>query len=167
MTECKNLDPTAFGLFLVAALSLPLALVFLDLFTLPPSFDLAACFPFIGLVILFVAYLAYKAESQFGFTVFGLVGTAIALTGLGMGYEGALVFAIIFLLTIIWSLIAKTPKLLTLILVTTTVVFLCVALAGMFDMDLNTVTGIFALLNFIFALYLAFALALENKIPIF
>ena len=170
MVECKNLDPTALGLFLVAVVSLALGLGLLlevgD--AVGPGGDF---FVFMGVLILFVAYFAYRAESQFGFTVFALVGAAVALTGYGgadggMGAYGNLAFAIVFLLSIIWSLIAKTPKLLSLILVTTTLVFLIVALTPMVDADLSKALGIFALLNGIFALYLAFALALESKLPV-
>jgi len=171
MTECKNLDPTALGLFLVAVVSLALGLgLLLEVGNaVGPGGDF---FVFMGVLILFVAYFAYKAESQFGFTVFALVGAAVALTGYGgatggMEAYGNLAFAIIFLLAIIWSLIAKTPKLLSLILVTTTLVFLVVALSSLMpDTDLSTALGIFALLNGIFALYLAFALALESKLPV-
>jgi len=167
MVECKNLDPTALGLFLVAAVSLPLGLANL----IDPSFAGFApldggIFTFLGILILFVAYFAYKAESQFGFTVFGLVGAAVALTGLGMGSWENICFAILFLLAMIWSFIAKTPKLLSMILITTTLVFLVVGLMGFADVDAK-ILGIFALLNGIFALYLAFALALENKLPVF
>jgi len=128
--------------------------------------ELGSVFTFLGIMILFVAYFAYKAESQFGFTVFALVGAAVALTGLGMGTWENIVFAIVFLLAMIWSFLAKTPKLLSIILITTTLVFLFVGLQGLMDIDAK-IAGIFALLNGIFALYLAFALALENKLPVF
>jgi len=167
MTECKNLDPTALGLFLVAVVSLALGLFLLVDVSYGGfgELEFGTVFTLLGIMILFVAYFAYKAESQFGFTVFALVGAAVALTGYGMGSWENIVFAIIFLLTLIWSLIAKTPKLLSLILVTTTLVFLFVGLGGLMDIDAK-ITGIFALLNGIFALYLAFALALENKLPV-
>jgi len=171
MVECKNLDPTALGLFLVAVVSLALGLFLLievsyaGFVPLIPD-TIGSVFTLLGILILFVAYFAYKAESQFGFTVFGLVGAAVALTGMGMGTWENIVFAIVFLLTMIWSFIAKTPKLLSIILITTTLVFLCVGLGGLMDLD-GKITGIFALLNGIFALYLAFALALENKLPVF
>ena len=169
MAECKNLDPTALGLFLVAIVSFALALANL----IEPSgatfepLHLASVFSFIGILILFVAYFAYKAESQFGFTVFALVGAGVALTGMGMGSWENIVFGIIFVLTIIWSILAKTPKNLTLILVTTALVFLVVGFMGFTDGDLSKVLGFVALLNGILAVYLAFALALENKIPVF
>jgi len=165
MVECKNLDPTALGLFLVAVVSLPLGIM--NLLEIDgawgPTGDF---FTVMGILILFVAYFAYRAESQFGFTVFGLVGAAVALTGIGMGTFENISFAIVFLLAMIWSFIAKTPKTLSIILLTTTLVFLLVGLMDLADIDAK-IMGLFALLNGIFAIYLAFALALENKIPIF
>ena len=165
MVECKNLDPTALGLFLVAVVSLALGLA--DLVTIDNANFVPLSgqfFTLMGILILFVAYFAYKAESQFGFTVFALVGAAVALTGIGMGSWENIFFAIAFLLSIIWSFIAKTPKFLSIVLITTTLLFLCVGLNGMVDSDLTKAIGLFALLNGIFAVYLAFALASE-KVP--
>jgi len=165
MVECKNLDPTALGLFLVAIVSLPLGimnLIDIDGATGPTS----PFFTVMGILALFVAYFAYRADSQFGFTVFALVGAAVALTGIGMGTFENISFGIVFILAIIWSILAKTPKNLTLILVTTALIFLIVGLMDLVDSDLTKILGIVALLNGIFAIYLAFALALENKIPV-
>ncbi|MCL2032497.1 MAG: hypothetical protein FWG96_04440 [Methanomassiliicoccaceae archaeon] len=112
-----------------------------------------------------------------------MVGTAVLMTGLGYdggGYaEGLgvffgagawenLTFAIMFVLAIIWSIFAKTPKNLSLILVTTTLIFLFVGLSGLIDGDYwHWLIGIAALLNFLLNVYLAFALALDGKLPIF
>jgi len=167
MVECKNLDPTALGLFLVAIVSFALAftrlLVDVDVTYVPvmPSFFMA-----MGILALFVAYFAYRAESQFGFTVFALVGMAVFLTGFGMGTWECIFFGVVFLLTILWSLFAKTPKSLTIILVMTTLIFLFVGIESMMTDNLNLLIGIVALLNGIFAIYLAFALATE-KLPVF
>jgi len=172
MVECqKCLDPTAFGLFLVATVSLPLAI--LQLVKLKDAVDYAlpseSFFVLLGLLILVVAILAYRSDANFGFVVFGLVGAAITLTGFGQmgGYEN-ITFALMFLLAIVWSILAKTPKSLSLILVTTTLVFLCVGLSSLVTNDSwHWAIGFFALLNFLFSIYLAYALALDGKLPVF
>lgn len=171
MVECqKCLDPTSLGLFLVAVVSLPLGLI--NLFDMEDVgfADAKMFFVLIGVLILFVAYFAYKTDSNFGFVVFGLVGAAVALTGYGMGAWENIVFGIVFILAIIWSIFAKTPKNLTLILLTTALLFISVGLnepLGLTDIDMQIAIGLFALLNGIFAVYLAFALALDNKLPVF
>ncbi len=163
MSEFKPVDPTACGLFLVAAISLPLAVSCFE-----PKFGVPAeLFLLLGFLIIVVSLLAYRAESNFGFTVFLLVGAAVFATGYGIGVIGSLVFAIIFLFCIIWSLIAKTPKNLTLILCTTMLIFLVVALSGILDQDLSMVLGIIAILNFVFNFYMACALVSEGKLKVF
>ena len=165
MSEFKPLDPTACGLFLVAAISLPLALTCLfdeAKFAVP-----AELFMLIGFLIAVVALLAYRAESNFGFTVFLLVGAAVFATGYGLGNVGALTFGILFVMCIIWSIIAKTPKNLTLILCTTAAIFLIVGIAGITESDLNTILGIVALANFALNFYMASALASDGKFPVF
>ncbi len=163
MSEFKPLDPTACGLFLVAAISLPLAISCFDSkFGVP-----AELFLLLGALIVVVALLAYRAESNFGFTVFLLVGAAVFASGYGIGIIGNLVFGIIFVMCIIWSIFAKTPKNLTLILCTTAGIFLVIAIQGIADVDLTTVLGIVALLNFAFNFYMASALASEGKFPVF
>jgi hypothetical protein len=120
-----------------------------------------------------VAYLAYKSDANFGFIVFGLVGAAVLLTGftygdqVGMGAYADLTFALMFVLAIIWSIWAKTPKNLSLILVTTTLVFLFVGLSGVIGGDYwHWLIGIAALFNFLFNVFMAYALATE-KLPVF
>jgi hypothetical protein len=133
----------------------------------PMRYAFATLLTLIGILILFVAYFAYKTDSNFGFVVFGLVGAAVAMTGIGMEAWENIVFGIVFILAIIWSILAKTPKNLTLILLTTALLFITVGLSkGIIDSDLSIAIGIFALLNGIFAVYLAFALALDDKLPV-
>jgi len=163
MSEFKPLDPTACGLFLVAAISLPLAISCFDSKYAVP----AELFLLLGFLIVVVSLLAYRAESNFGFTVFLLVGAAVFASGYGIGIIGNLVFGIIFVMCIIWSILAKTPKNLTLILCTTAAIFLVIAIQGIADVDLTTVLGIVALLNFAFNFYMASALASEGKFPVF
>ncbi|MBE6522309.1 MAG: hypothetical protein E7Z62_04175 [Thermoplasmata archaeon] len=163
MSEFKPLDPTACGLFLVAAISLPLAVSCFDSkFSVP-----AELFLLLGALITVVALLAYRAESNFGFTVFLLVGAAVFASGYGIGIIGNLAFGIIFVMCIIWSILAKTPKNLTLILCTTAAIFLVIAIEGICDVDLATVLGIVSLLNFVLTFYMASALASEGKFPVF
>lgn len=165
MVECqKCLDPTAFGLFLVAVVSLPLAILQLKNEGVPTK----AFFEVLGILIIIVALLAYRSDSNFGFIVFGLVGAAVALTGFGMGEWENITFAIVFILAIIWSVLIKTYKALSLILVTTALIFLTVGLSTVIGGDYwHWIIGIVALFNFLFNIYLAYALALDGKIPKF
>lgn len=164
MVECqKCLDPTSFGLFLVAVVSLPLAIMQL----LNEGVPSKSFFELLGILIIAVAFLAYKSDSNFGFIVFGLVGAAVALTGFGMGSWECITFAVVFALAIVWSVAVKTPKALSCILVTTCLIFLTVGLSGIIEADYwNLVIGIVALLNFIFNIYLSFALAMDGRIPV-
>jgi len=136
------------------------------------ALDGATLFTVGGILILLVAFLAYKSDSNFGFVVFGLVGFAVLFTGLTGGGDAwsNLTFGIMFILAIIWSIFAKTPKNLTLILVTTALIFLVVGIiTGWPDVlgDNGTlVLGIVALFNFLFNIFLAYALATE-KLPVF
>ncbi|MDR0523715.1 MAG: hypothetical protein LBG62_04785 [Candidatus Methanoplasma sp.] len=170
MVECqKCLDPTSLGLFMVAVVSLPLAVLMLWNDPVLGVVPTANFFKLLGIMIIGVALLAYRSDSNFGFVVFALVGAAVAMTGYGMGPLENITFAIVFILAIIWSLLAKTPKVLSLILVTTALIFLTVGLSdpSIIGGDYwHWIIGIVALFNFLFNIYLAYALALENKLPI-
>ncbi len=170
MVECqKCLDPTSLGLFLVAIVSLPLAILQLigdpvtGVYTVPTE----NFFRLLGIMILIVALLAYRSDSNFGFVVFALVGAAVAMTGFGMGAWENVTFGIVFILAIIWSIFAHTPKALSCILVTTALIFLTVGFSVIIGGDYwHWIIGIVALFNFLFNIYLAYALALEDKLPI-
>jgi len=121
-----------------------------------------------GALAILTAILAYRSDSNFGFIVFGLVGAAVFMTGLQMGFMENITFGIIFILAIIWSILAKTPKSLSLILVTTALIFLFVGFWIYDGSDWwHWLIGLAALFNFIFSIYLAYALALDGKIPVF
>lgn len=162
MSEFKPIDPTACGLLFVAAISFPLAVSCLIEGVVLP----AELFMLLGAMIMLVAVAAWRAESAFGFTVFLLVGAAVFATGYGIGDWGSVGFGILFLFCIIWSIMAKTPKLLTLLLITTAFVFLLAGLNGIVG-GLTTALGVIAALNFLFNFYLGMSLATEGKIPAF
>lgn len=154
------------GLFLVAIVSLPLALA-----NIWPDGDaslyLGDLLTIGGILIMIVALIAFKSDSNFGFVVFGLVGFGVFMAGYsGLGFFGNVTFGIVYILAIIWSLLAKTPKTLSLILVTTALIFLVNGFNSYLDADLTMLLGIVALANFLLNIYLAYALALEGKLPI-
>jgi hypothetical protein len=158
------------GLFLVAVVSLPLAILQL---VGEPSGHYAVptgmFFVLLGILIIVVAMLAYRSDSNFGFIVFMLVGAAVTMTGLGMGPWENIAFALTFILAIIWSVIVKTPRTLSLILVTTALIFLFVGLSGLQALAgdyWHWLIGGAALLNFLLTIYLSYALALEGKLPV-
>lgn len=170
--ECKIIDPTAYGLFVVALVSLPLAIWgFMSyggmteeaatLFAGVPSLLTLG-----GAFILIASLLAYRAGSNFGFIVFALVAFGVIYAGWGSGdlYIN-IVLGIMYLICLIWSLRAHTLKTLTLILLTTALVFFANGCCAGVDGDWPTLfMGIAAILNFILTLYLAFALA-DERIP--
>lgn len=165
--ECKAIDPTAFGLFFVAVVSLPLALAgFMnfagmdnDIMTHVPLMLMIGAF-----FILLAALYAYKAGSNFGFIVFGLVAMGVFFAGIDGGeLWTSVTLGLIYLVCLVWSYRAKTLKTLTFILLTTALVFFangCVVETGAEWAWLFL--GIAAILNFLLTLYLAFALADEH-----
>ncbi|MBO7204822.1 MAG: hypothetical protein J6V08_00155 [Candidatus Methanomethylophilaceae archaeon] len=127
MTESQtNLDPSTFGFFLVAVVALPLALAnLLEKGSPPPGF-----FTTIGLLAFLVGVWAWKCNANFGFTVFGLVGAAVFLTGYGIGYWENIAFAIVFAFSMIWAIQIGAGKNLILILLVTALLFLFVGLSS-------------------------------------
>ena len=171
--ECKILDPTAFGLFFVALVSLPIALTCILTYGgvdndiglyLGDLLIIASIFIFIA------AIAAYRAGSNFGFIVFGLVALGVFFAG----YSGGdlyinVTLGIIYLVALIWSYRVGNPKTLTLILLTTALIFIFGGIATEAGADIYEsvwllLKGIAALANFVLTLYLAFALA-DEKLP--
>ena len=124
--ECKILDPTAFGLFFVAIVSLPLAISgiggYMDSSLTVPIGQL---FMVAAFFILIAALAAYRAGSNFGFIVFGLVALGVFLSGSG-GTDAYIniTLGLIYLVALIWSYRVGNPKTLTLILLTTALIFI-------------------------------------------
>lgn len=166
MSEQANLDPSTFGFFLVAVVSLPLALAQL----LEKGAPTGQFFMIIGLLIFLVGAWAWKCNANFGFTVFGLVGAAVFLTGYGMGYWENIAFAVMFTFAIVWSVFIGAGKNLTLLLVTTTLIFLFVGLSSpdVIGGDYwHWLIGIAALGNFVLNFYMACSCAAPDKIKAF
>lgn len=163
MTD-KHIDTTAFGLFFVALVSLPIALMCILEYAesdygmlgekLGPFLMVCAVF------ILIAAIGAYKTKSNFGCTVFGLVAAGVFFAGWESGsiYTN-LSLGIIFLVALLWSYMAQNTPVLTTILLTTALIFL---FGGVAAAEGNGIwlllKGIAALANFALALYLAFTL---------
>lgn len=174
MTEENKIDPTAMGLFLVATVSLPLALYNLIDADTAGAWDLSWLFIICGALIIWVGKLSHDINSNFGFIVFVMVGVGVMITGLyaysatAMGDYTNLTLALVYLLSMIWSIWIKADKELTCLLVTTTLIFLTVGLNGILDIDdWHYVIGVVSLFNFIFNLWLAYGLATEGKVKYF
>ena len=161
----KCLDTTAFGLFFVALVSLPIAFLcilgYADIDYGTADEELGKFLMVCAVFILIAAIGAYKANSNFGFTVFGLVATGVFFAGYAGGalYTN-LALAIVYLVALVWSYLAKNTPVLTTILLTTALIFLFgginVAEGG--DGIWLLLKGIAALANFALTIYLAFAL---------
>ena len=168
--ECKILDPTAFGLFFVALVSLPIALFCILTYGGVENQIgdfLGGLLIIASVFILIAALAAYRAGSNFGFIVFGLVALGVYFAGAASGdlYINV-TLGIIYLVALIWSYRVGNPKTLTLILLTTALIFIFGGLqanTGEADVWL-LLKGIAALANFVLTLYLAFALA-DEKLP--
>lgn len=167
--ECKILDPTAFGLFFVALVSLPLAIAGIGGYFDAATVSFSKLFMIAGFFILIAALAAYRAGSNFGFIVFGLVALGVFLSGWG-GADAYIniTLGIIYLVALIWSYRVGNPKTLTLILLTTALIFLFLGIGDAQIADSTVCSqllmGIAALANFVLTLYLAFALA-DEKLP--
>lgn len=155
--ECKILDPTAFGLFFVAIVSLPLAISGIGgYFDSSVSVALGPLFMAASFMIFIAAIAAYRAGSNFGFIVFGLVALGVFLSGVSGGTDQYvnITLGIIYLVALIWSYRVGNPKTLTLILLTTALIFLFLGIGGFADSAVcsQLLMGIAALANFVLTL---------------
>ncbi len=163
MTE-KCIDTTAFGLFFVALVSLPIAMICFVTYA-DSTYGLAAeqlgKFAMIcGAFILLAAIGAYRAGSNFGATVFGLVAAGVFYAGWAGGdiYTNV-ALGVLYLVAFVWSYLAKNPPVLTTILITTALIFIFGGVAVSEGDDIwMLLKGIAAIANFILALYLAFTI---------
>lgn len=160
----KCIDMTAFGLFFVALVSLPIALMSIVGYTESDygllGEDLGKFLMVSAFFILIAAIGAYKTNSNFGCTVFGLVAAGVFFAGYAGGsiYTN-LTLAIIFLVALVWSYLAQNTPVLTTILLTTALIFLFGGVAvAQGDLIWLLLKGIAALANFALALFLAFSL---------
>ena len=161
MSDFKPLDPTACGLLLVAAISLPLAAAQLGL-------DGTAANPYLfqaaGIIIGIGGLAAYRAENNLGFTTFMIVAAALFLSGKGMLDWDNVLFAILFIVCAVWGVFIKVPWTLVAILVLSALIFTLIGLTGILDADYAKVIGALALVNFVLCVYLGFALG-TGKVP--
>lgn len=176
----EPIDPTAFGLFFVAVVSLPIAMVCILTYAGVENHILDSASPgglsylgaLLGICAIFIlisALKAYKAGSNFGFTVLGLVAMGVFFAGVhGGDLYINLTLGIIYLLTMVWSIRIGTPKILTVILITTSLIFIFGGInanTGAVDIWL-LLKGIVAMANFLLSAYLAMALVDEKLLVI-
>ena len=166
MSDFKPLDPTACGLFMVAAISLPLAAAMLALDGANMA-NYLTLFKGAGLIIGIGGLMAYRAENNFGFTTFMIVALALYCTGAGAGEWAAILFALLFLVCGVWGILIKVPWILVGILVISAAIFILNGLAGgiVEDLDPSKIVGVLAIINFVACIYLGCALATE-KLPV-
>lgn len=84
--ECKPIDPTAFGLFFVALVSLPIALACIFSYAgiendITKGSNLGGLLMLAAFFILIASLKAYKAESNFGFIVFAWSHSVCSMPG--------------------------------------------------------------------------------------
>ena len=168
--ECVKIDPTAFGLFFVALVSLPIAIACILGF-MGVDNDIGrylSGFLIIGGVFIFIAGVAaYKVNANFGFIVFSLVAAGVLFAGLyGGELYTNLTLGLIYLVALVWSMRICTAKCLTAILLTTALIFIFGGIQVETGEDVwLLMKGIAALANFALTLYLAYALV-DDKLPV-
>lgn len=158
-------------MFFVALVSLPIALAcicgYFDVEIIGLGAQLGGLLIVSSLFIALAALYAYKADSNFGFTVFALVAAGVFYAG----YYGGdltinLTLGIIYLVCLIWSARIGTPKTLTVILLTTALIFIFGGISVQTGEEIwGLLKGIAALANFVLTLYLAYALV-DEKVPV-
>lgn len=132
-----------------------------------------------GLAVALIAIFAYKANSNFGASLFGWIAVSLLLVAaFGGAFAGLfnldldkswflwIVIAIFYLVFTVWAFLAGTPKMLLGILVITAMVFLFLGLAVNPDIadsakTMFLIMGIFGILDFLLATYLGLALTEE------
>ncbi len=168
--ECKNLDPTGFGLLFVALVSLPIAFAcILGYFDVDNDIGLylGDLLMLAAIFIVIASIAAYKANSNFGFTVFALVGLGVFFAGsCGGDLYINLTLGIMYLVALVWSVRAGTAKTLTCILLTTALIFIFGGLNANGSEIALLLKGIVALANFVLTLYLGYALV-DGKVPVY
>ncbi len=168
--ECKNLDPTGFGLLFVALVSLPIAFAcILGYFDVDNDIGLylGDLLMLAAIFIVIASIAAYKANSNFGFTVFALVGLGVFFAGaFGGDLYINLTLGIMYLVALVWSVRAGTAKTLTCILLTTALIFIFGGLNANGSEIALLLKGIVALANFVLTLYLGYALV-DGKVPVY
>ena len=159
MSEAQTyMSPGTLGFLIVAIVSLPLTLAqFLE-----KGGPTAQFFEVAGVILFLIGVWAWKCSDNFAFTVFGVAGAAIFLTGFGMGYWENIAFAVFFAFSVVWAIIINGPKNLVLLLITTTLVFLFVGLSAeeVIGGDYwRWLIGAAGLGNFIFTFYMGMSCA--------
>ena len=163
MSEFKMPDPTALGLFLVAFISLPLAILqFKNEGTPAPLFTVV-----IGAMMIMVSIMAFVTNNYFPFVVFTLAGIGTIGCGIGIGPWESLAVGMFFFMFTVWSVILKLPKILSTIFLVTAIEYVCITC----EMDLggdywHWIIGACAAILVILCMYLGFAMAVEDKLKL-
>ena len=177
MSETRRVDPTVSGLILIGFITLLFGIVGVQIFNgsdYTVMFNSALYFllPITGIMLMF-AYMAGKCGNAFATALFAFIamvffGTGWLATG-AMALDNSLMFYIVTFFFVVFALIAAligAPKLLVLLLV---LVALLYAFFGLYFTALEEpyagAVGLFGILSFIVATYMAIGLATE-KLPV-
>jgi len=180
MSETR-VDPTVAGLFLVGFITLVFGIVGIQMFN--NGFDLvsgsdllnAAGFLIapVSIVILIFAYMAGKAGNAFAVALFAYIAVTLFGASQLLGQEPMLFYIVAFFY-VVFALVAfliGAPKLLGILLILVALIFLFMGFAfavsgGGGDTEGYCVAfGLFGILSFIVATYMAIALATQ-KFPV-
>ena len=180
----NRVDPTVAGLFLIGFILLVFGIAGIQLFNSGAPEILVAAYDFIvpvAFIILIFAYMAGKAGNAFAVALFAFIAVALFgasfmlnLTGVP-SFGDPMLFSIVAFFFIIFAIVALVigaPKLLVILLFLVALLYLfigfwvAIANGGNDASAYALVFGLFGLLGFLVATYLAFALATQ-KAPVF
>ena len=168
----NRVDPTVAGLYLVGFITLFFGLLGVQMYNADFALmGVAQVFSLlIGFVMLIFAYMAGKAGNGFAVALFAFIAVALFAVLVGLNPGTPIVFyavVIFFLVFAIVGFIIGAPKLLSLLLLLVALLYLFV---GFYVNEANEIFaiafGLFGLLSFIIATYLAVALGTQ-KLPVF
>ena len=178
MSETKRVDPTVAGLLLIGFITLVFGIVGIQIFNgddFTVMFGAAGFFllPLAGVMLVF-AYMAGKCGNAFATALFAYIAVAFLGTTYLVSVEEALLFYIVGFFFIVFALVAAligAPKLLVLLLIFVAALFIFFGIfygaiaAGDDPKAYAGAIGIFGILSFLIATYMAVALATE-KFPV-
>jgi len=175
MSETKRVDPTVAGLLLIGFITLVIGIVGIQIFNGDDHtvmFGAVAYFLMpLALVMLVFAYMAGKCGNAFATALFAFIAVAFFGTAYlaGLAADGTLLFYIVGFFFIVFAIIAAligAPKLLVILLIFVALVYVFFGLYyGATEAPYAGAIGLFGILSFIIATYMAIALSTE-KLPV-
>ncbi|MDR0334546.1 MAG: hypothetical protein LBH69_01505 [Methanomassiliicoccaceae archaeon] len=125
----------------------------------------------IGVVFVILTISALRFGNAFAASLFGFIAISLLIVPIAFGFSfmAFVIMAIFYLVFMIIAFLIGAPKLLGILLLLVALLYLFVGLFindGLGDSVFGILFGIFGVLSFLVALYMAFALSTQ-KLPVF